>query len=216
MFRPDRKNILINGAPGSGKTTLVRTIAHNLHDLCPVGFYTAEIRINGIRQGFELVSLSGERRILSHVTINSPHRVGKYKVDINGFEEFCTALPLGDTRHPLIIIDEIGKMECMSAQFRQMVEQALISDTIVLATIALKGDRFIEGIRQRDDVELFTVSQQNRHILPDLIIPKIRKMVGETERDTGSVTLKKKRPDLACVQPSTTLSPIYIRSQPPS
>jgi nucleoside-triphosphatase len=188
MSRPDRKNILIEGAPGSGKTTLVRTIAHILKDLSPVGFYTAEIRINGIRQGFELVSLSGERRVLSHITIKSPHSVGKYGVDIDGFEEFCTALPLGDTLYPLIIIDEIGKMECMSIQFRQMVEQALISDRIVLATIALKGNRFIEGIRQRDDVELVTLSRHNRDILPDLIIPKIRKMVKDTEKKTGSLT----------------------------
>jgi nucleoside-triphosphatase len=179
MCRPDRKNILIEGVPGSGKTTLVRTIAHILRDLRPAGFYTAEIRINGIRQGFELVSVSGERRILSHVTIRSPHRVGKYGVDIDGLEEFCTALRLGDPLHPLIIIDEIGKMECMSVQFRQMVEQALISDGIVLATIALKGDRFIESIRQRDDVELVTLSRHNRDMLPDRIVPKIRKMVKE-------------------------------------
>jgi nucleoside-triphosphatase len=188
MCRPDRKNILIEGVPGSGKTTLVRTIAHILRDLRPAGFYTAEIHISGIRQGFELVSVSGERRILAHITIKSPQRVGKYGVDIDGFEEFCTALRLGDPIHPLIIIDEIGKMECMSMQFRQMVEQALISDRIVLATIALKGDRFIEGIRQRDDVELVTLSRQNRDMLPDLIIPKIRKMVKETDRRTGSRT----------------------------
>jgi len=133
------KNILITGPPGSGKTTLVQTIASSLQDLCPAGFYTAEIRASGVRQGFELVSFSGERRILSHTTISGPHRVGKYGVDIGGFEEFCARLPLFVPRNPLIIIDEIGKMECMSAQFRQIVERALVSDAIFLATIALRG-----------------------------------------------------------------------------
>jgi nucleoside-triphosphatase len=182
------KNIFITGAPGIGKTTLVRTVAERLRDLAPAGFYTAEIRVSGIRQGFELVSLSGERRILAHTGINSPHRVGKYGVDIYGFEEFCAALPLSDPRHPLIIIDEIGKMECMSARFRQMVTGALASDTFLLATIALRGDRFIETIRQRDDVEPVMVSRQNRDLLPDLIIPKIRTMVRRDERYTGSFT----------------------------
>jgi nucleoside-triphosphatase len=188
MCRQDRKNILITAPPGTGKTTLVRKVADSLKDMDPVGFYTAEMRVGGIRQGFELVSLSGERRILSHVTIQSPHRVGKYGVDLAGFEEFCTALRLFDPGHPLIIIDEIGKMECMSAQFRQMVEDTLVSDKLLLATVALKGDRFIEGIRWRDDVELVTLSQQNRHMLPGLIISKIRKMVGEAEKGTGPLT----------------------------
>jgi len=35
------------------------------------------------------------------------------------------------------------------------------------------------------------VSHQNRHALPDLIVPEIRKMVGEKGRDTGLPTGKK-------------------------
>jgi len=185
------KNILVTGQPGCGKTTLVQTIASRLQDLYPAGFYTAEIRTGGVRQGFELVSFSGERRILSHTTIRSPHQVGKYGVDIGGFEEFCARLPLFVPPHLLIIIDEIGKMECMSAHFRQTVERALVSDTIFLATIALKGDRFIESVKRRSDIELVLVSARNRHALPDLIVPKIRKMVAERGSDTGLTTGKK-------------------------
>ena len=185
------KNILVTGQPGCGKTTLVQTIASRLQDLCPAGFYTAEIRASGVRQGFELVSFSGERRILSHTTIRSPHRVGKYGVDIAGFEEYCARLPLFVPPHLLIIIDEIGKMECMSAHFRQIVERALVSDTIFFATIALRGDRYIESVKRRNDLELVLVSPRNRHALPDLIVPKIRKMVAERGSDSGSPSGKK-------------------------
>jgi len=180
------KNILVTGQPGSGKTTQVQSIASRLQDLCPAGFYTAEIRTGGVRQGFELVSFSNERRILSHTTISGPHRVGKYGVDIRGFEEFCARLPLFVPPHLLIIIDEIGKMECMSAHFRQTVERALVSDTIFFATVALRGDRFIKGMKRRSDIELVLVSPGNRDALPDLIVPKIRKMVAERGSDSGS------------------------------
>jgi nucleoside-triphosphatase THEP1 len=38
-------NILINGAPGTGKTTLFRKLASELQYLHPVGFYTEEIKL---------------------------------------------------------------------------------------------------------------------------------------------------------------------------
>jgi nucleoside-triphosphatase len=53
-----KKNILITGPPGIGKTTLIRNIAAGCAEYKPAGFYTAEIRRSGIRQGFELVSFS--------------------------------------------------------------------------------------------------------------------------------------------------------------
>ena len=39
-----KKNILITGLPGVGKTTLIKKLAEVLNDLNPIGFYTAEIR----------------------------------------------------------------------------------------------------------------------------------------------------------------------------
>ena len=78
MRRLKRKNLLITGLPGVGKTTLMKRISEALMDLNPVGFYTEEIREEGIRKGFELVSLDGRRAILSHTDIRSPYRVGKY------------------------------------------------------------------------------------------------------------------------------------------
>jgi nucleoside-triphosphatase THEP1 len=36
-----KKNILITGLPGVGKTTLIKNIVAALKDLRPVGFYTA-------------------------------------------------------------------------------------------------------------------------------------------------------------------------------
>ena len=80
------KNLLITGNPGVGKTTVLVWLAKNLAEYHPVGFITREIREEGVRKGFVLVSCSGQKRVLAHVDISSRARVGKYKIDLAGFE----------------------------------------------------------------------------------------------------------------------------------
>ena len=86
--------ILITGLPGVGKTTLVKSIVSDLDSTTVTGFYTEEIRNRGVRQGFELRAVNGDRKILSHVNISSPWRVGKYKIDVTGFDIFLERLDL--------------------------------------------------------------------------------------------------------------------------
>jgi nucleoside-triphosphatase len=159
------KNILITGLPGVGKTTLIKKVSEKLRDIHPVGFYTAEIRGRGVRKGFELVSFDGRRGILSHTDIKGPHRVGKYAVDIKGFEDFLECIPFLNPVTNLIIIDEIGKMECLSLKFRLLIEKILDSEKQVIATIALKGNGLIEEIKKRDDIRLIEITQSNRESL---------------------------------------------------
>jgi nucleoside-triphosphatase len=87
------KKFLITGRPGAGKTTLIKKAARMLQPFHPVGFYTEEIREQGERVGFQLVSLDGQSRVMSHVDIQSPFRVGRHRVDVEGFERFLVSLP---------------------------------------------------------------------------------------------------------------------------
>jgi nucleoside-triphosphatase len=160
-----KKNLLITGLPGIGKTTLIKKLSEELRYLHPAGFYTAEIREEGIRKGFELVSLEGRRGVLSHIDIKSPYRVGRYKVDIKSFEDFLDGISFFDDSTGLVIIDEIGKMECFSDQFKKLIKELLDSEKWVIATIALKGSGLIEEIKKRQDVKLFEITKGNRDFL---------------------------------------------------
>lgn len=160
-----RKNILVTGLPGVGKTTLIKKISGELRNLHPVGFYTAEIREKGVRKGFELISFDGRRGMLSHTEIKSPHRVGKYGVDIKGFEDLLESIPFLDPATNLIVIDEIGKMECLSRKFIGLIKDILDLEKQVIATIALKGTGLIEEIKKRDDIRLIEITQSNRESL---------------------------------------------------
>ena len=169
-----KKNVLITGLPGVGKTTAVIRLAEELRDFHPTGFYTAELREKGVRQGFELVGFDGRRALLSHVAVKGPYRVGRYGVDIKSFEDFIGALNFAEPETRLVIIDEIGKMECYSEKFRNFVINLLDSRKPLIATIALKGEGFISGVKNRPDVRLFELTQNNRTTLPEELARYVR------------------------------------------
>jgi nucleoside-triphosphatase len=161
-----------------GKTTLIVRVLEGLPPASSSGFFTRELRRNGRRVGFSVETLAGETAVLAHVNVRSPIRVGRYGVDVAAFE--ATALPSIDPRRvsaPLVVIDEIGKMECFSARFREVVVATLRSDRVVLATAALRGDRFIESLKARPDVDLIHVTQQNRDQLVGQTIVRVKEVL---------------------------------------
>ena len=87
-----KRHLLITGLPGTGKTTLLVRLARSLAEFRPAGFYTEEIRERGERLGFRLMSLDGRKGILAHVEFRGKERVGRYCVDVKGFEAFLAQL----------------------------------------------------------------------------------------------------------------------------
>ncbi|MGD9312783.1 MAG: nucleoside-triphosphatase [Desulfobacterales bacterium] len=172
-----RDHILITGFPGSGKTTLFRRLVDELQHLNPVGFYTAEIREGKSRRGFELCSLDGRTGTLAHVDLRTGYRVGKYGVDINGFEAFLAELPLWAPQTGLVMIDEIGKMECLSDRFIEIIKSVFDSDRRLVATIAQKGGGLIAQLKKRTDVRLFVLTRENQ----DKIFIKVRSFLQEPD-----------------------------------
>ncbi len=171
----NKKNIFITGVPGVGKTTLITGLCDGLKEFTAAGFYTTEIREAGVRKGFSLISLDGRRSILAHVEIKSPFVVGRYGVDVSGFEEFLDSIDLAHSSVDIIVIDEIGKMECFSQRFRKLLLGLLDSRKIVIATIALKGIEFISQIKQRPDAQLYEITTKNRDSLVFKILNQLEK-----------------------------------------
>lgn len=170
-----KKNILITGLPGCGKTTLIEKVAAGI-DMPVAGFLTREIRQRGKRVGFSMETFDGNKGALAHTDIRSQVRVGRYGVNLEAIETI--AVPSFDTGEAdvLVVIDEIGKMECYSPLFRKAVLNALDSPNPVLASIAEKGSPFIEGIKAREDVELHRILTANRDFLAVIIVDAVKRI----------------------------------------
>ena len=155
--------ILLTGLPGCGKTTAVMQIIENLNCEKVAGFYTQEIRQNNIRRGFCWKRLDGAEGILAHIKIKGPWRVGKYGVDVAGFEESVVPiLGVERTDVELFVIDEIGKMECFSEKFVAAVRRLFASKKSVLATVAKKGAGLISEVKKYPNIKLFNLTRSDR------------------------------------------------------
>ena len=167
--------------PGSGKTTLFRRLIDEMRQLNPVGFYTAEIRKGRTRKGFRLCSLNGRTGMLAHVEFRTGFRVGKYGVDVAGFETFLNGLPMLEAETGPVMIDEIGKMECLSDRFVEIVREILNSEKQLIATIAQKGGGFIADLKKRSDTQLLTLARENQDDLLDHLVQRLNNKRQKTE-----------------------------------
>lgn len=170
-----RPHILITGLPGVGKTTLIRELAKQLAEHKPAGFYTEEIReAHGTREGFRLVTFCGRQLVLSHIHHPGPFRVSRYGVDVRGFEQLLADLDLRRAQSRLIMIDEIGKMECLSRKFEEEVTRLMDAPNVLVATVALKDEGFIRQVKNRPDCRLVTVTRENRDSLVNDLLSEVQ------------------------------------------
>jgi len=171
--------LFVTGNPGVGKTTLIRAVTERLEGIRCAGFYTEETRRDGQRTGFRIVTLDGRQATLASLGSQKP-TVGKYSVHVEEFEQLALRSldPLASSAD-LYVIDEIGKMELLSGQFRGKIMELLGQPTNLLATISKKGDRFVDRIKRRSDVEIIEVTRGNRDSLAGALTRRIRAELGK-------------------------------------
>jgi nucleoside-triphosphatase len=164
------KNIFVTGLPGCGKTTLIKEILKELK-IPAKGFFTEEIRREGERIGFKIVTLSGKEGILAEKGFKSSYKVSKYGVILRDLEEIgVKEIEEGLKEDKIIIIDEIGKAEMFSEKFKEAVLAALNSQKKVLGTIKLTYDPFTDKIKKRNDTKVFYLTRENREKLKEEIL----------------------------------------------
>jgi len=166
-----KKNFLLTGKPGVGKTTIIKNLIPKLKNAG--GFFTEEIREKGKRIGFKILTLNGKEGILARKE-EGVYKVGSYSVNMKDLEEIAVKAVIQAIKEKeIVVIDEIGKMEILSNKFREAVIEALDSRKVVLGVIHREDSGFFKEIKERNDVELLEVRFDNR----DEISKKLEKFL---------------------------------------
>ncbi len=166
-------NILVTGPPRSGKSTLIEKVVQGISRPA-TGFFTQELREKGRRVGFSITTLEGKTGVLAHQSIRSRFRVGNYRVNLEDLDQIAVPSMLPSTPDQIVVVDEVGKMECFSPLFKETLIQVLSSANPVIGSVAIKGDHFIQSIKKRDDVSLVSITEKTRDDALQLIFEKLQ------------------------------------------
>lgn len=86
-----------------------------------------------------------------------------FEVNTHVYEEKGTSLLRNLPENcDLILLDEIGKREKHCAKLRQAILDTLDGDVPVLGVVQIRPDSFLDQIRSHPNVELVTVTEDNR------------------------------------------------------
>lgn len=162
--------LLLTGPPGIGKTTVIRRVAEGLAGRRLGGFYTEEIRDYGERRGFRLLTFDGRETVIAHIRHPKTYQVGKYGVDVSAIDEIVEHTLKLDEHIDVYLVDEIGKMECLSRLFVAAMGKVLHFNKPVVATIALRGGGFITQVKQLPEAYLWELNHKNRDDMPDKML----------------------------------------------
>ncbi|MGQ9515177.1 MAG: NTPase [Thermoproteota archaeon] len=177
-----KRIFLLTGKPGIGKTTALINIIELLRrsDVDVGGVVSREVRVDGIRKGFEIVDVLTNRvGTLANIAGNGP-RLGKYRVNLKDISSVgVSALKSSMERADVVVIDEIGPMELFSKEFMQSIREVLGCGKPVVGTVHSNlRHPIMEEVNKRPDVDVFEVTYSNREKIPRDVVERVLLLLG--------------------------------------
>lgn len=92
---------------------------------------------------------------------------------------------------PLILMDEVGRMESATAQFSERILELLNGTTPILGVIQKIADtKLTNAIRQHPNVRVLTVTKENREELAGEVLRLVSKELDRTTDSAGAIVFR--------------------------
>lgn len=165
-MRPEARHLFLTGARQVGKSTLLRRFIEEERLAC-TGLETQALFLNGERRGFTLHGRVGlppyENDCVCCVRVGERRSVPVLPVfEENGVQILRRSL---ESAGPFLLMDELGRLERQAEGFIRQVFACLDSPKRVLGVLQQCDAPHIQAIAAREDVQVVTVTPENRDAL---------------------------------------------------
>ncbi len=124
------------------------------------------------------MTLDGHIGILADIAyINTSLKVGRYGVVLPFLEEFALAAVYSAlASKEFVIVDKLGPMQLFSDKLMLAVMSVLESTHPLVGTAFSGHHPWLDELKQRSDVELFELTNENRDQVPKALIETLKKL----------------------------------------
>lgn len=162
-------NIMLTGERKVGKSTIINFVLDDFHgEVC--GFKT--LPDNGLHY---LSSINSQNALTEKQYICRKNEDGILEGIASVFNDSGAGVldHCLKKRPDLIIMDELGLFESRAFVFQEKVLECLNSDIPVLGVLKARSSPFLDIIRNREDVTIFTITEANRNKMKEIIKYKL-------------------------------------------
>ena len=163
------KNLFLTGEIGMGKSTLLKKLIEKINT--SIGGYVTERVIDNNALKYNLISLydGNEEYTISKMPLNKNSNVPE--IFLSSFNDgVFNILEKSFYERNVIIMDELGFMESKAYRFQNIVFRLLDSSKTVIGVLKKRDCAFLNNIRNRKDVIIIEVTEENRNILLEKLL----------------------------------------------
>ena len=185
-------NLFLTGEVGIGKSTILKDALEKIN--LSIGGYITERSIEDNIKTFTIKSLYDG--VEKHVIAKSNAKDNSKEIFINSFEiELPSILDNSLKDRDLIVLDELGFMENDIDIFTSKVHELLDSEKPIFGVLKDYECKFLDNIRNRDDVRVVKITKENRDIILNEVLD-ILKNFGVKIKEKNKFVWNKSRIDL--------------------